>query len=146
MRDIEDRFGDYPIGQVGSLSIWRNSLSHITNNGRLNGFSSKFTRRVGLEIVTPVIQLLKTDIIYPSLNQSVKIIWDCNDNPPSTKIKLNIQSPSMKNKDYSDLLLVGRLPFTVFELGQYKITLMAAIQLNGEVRQTSNQVVVNVRQ
>jgi hypothetical protein len=142
--DIQDRFGDDPIGQSGSLRIWRNTLSRITGNGRLNGFSSKFTRRVGLEIVTPVIQLLKIDPTNPSLNQSVIIIWNCNDNPPSTEVKLNIQSPTMKNTDYSHLSLIGQQPFTASELGEYIITLTAIIQLN-EVRKTSNQVVVIVK-
>jgi hypothetical protein len=42
--DIEFRFGD-------DLRVWREALARITDNGRLDGFSSGFTRRVGLEVV-----------------------------------------------------------------------------------------------
>jgi hypothetical protein len=46
---IEERFGD-PVADPGSaMARWRRALSRITNNGALNGFSSAFTRRTGLE-------------------------------------------------------------------------------------------------
>lgn len=41
--DIAHRFGC-------DLLTWRKALACITDNGRLNGFSSSFTRRVGLEV------------------------------------------------------------------------------------------------
>lgn len=40
--DIEFRFGN-------ELQSWRDALINITENGTLDGFSSQFTRRVGLE-------------------------------------------------------------------------------------------------
>jgi hypothetical protein len=46
--EIEDRFGDST--WVGDrLSPWREALQLITDGGRLNRFSSAFTRRLGLE-------------------------------------------------------------------------------------------------
>jgi hypothetical protein len=41
---VESRYGP-------ALTNWRAALSAITNNGQLNGFSSEFTRRTGLEVV-----------------------------------------------------------------------------------------------
>jgi hypothetical protein len=46
---IEERFGVTPADPVGALRRWRQALNQITENGRLDGFSSAFTRRTGLE-------------------------------------------------------------------------------------------------
>jgi hypothetical protein len=45
--DIEFRFGD---GSDSDLALWRGVLARITDGGRLDGFSSAFTRDTGLEI------------------------------------------------------------------------------------------------
>jgi hypothetical protein len=45
--DIEFRFGD---GTDSDLALWRDVLARITDGGRLDGFSSAFTRDTGLEI------------------------------------------------------------------------------------------------
>jgi hypothetical protein len=45
----EDRFGwSQPSG--GDLGAWRRSLDLLTGSGALDGFSSAFTRRTGLEV------------------------------------------------------------------------------------------------
>jgi hypothetical protein len=46
---IEERFGATPGDPIGNLGRWRQALNQITDNGRLDGFSSAFTRRTGLE-------------------------------------------------------------------------------------------------
>ncbi len=46
---IQARFGDPQSDPNCPLARWRKSLSRITNNGQLNGFSSAFTRQTGLE-------------------------------------------------------------------------------------------------
>lgn len=43
-RDVEFRYG-------ADLITWRAALARITKNGQLDGFSSEFTRRTGLEVV-----------------------------------------------------------------------------------------------
>ena len=48
---IEERFGAAPGEAIGHLDRWRQALSQITENGRLQGFSNAFTRRTGLENV-----------------------------------------------------------------------------------------------
>lgn len=47
--DIEHRFGGGVNG--GDLGAWRRALARITDNGRLDGFSSEFTRTTGLEVI-----------------------------------------------------------------------------------------------
>ena len=46
--DIEHRFGDN--SERNTLRPWREALSRITDGGRLDGFSSAFTRSTGLEV------------------------------------------------------------------------------------------------
>jgi hypothetical protein len=36
--------------RAGSLTTWRQALRRFTQNGRLDGFSSAFTKRTGLEL------------------------------------------------------------------------------------------------
>jgi hypothetical protein len=55
--DIEERFDGKP---NGNLHRWRQALSRITQDGRLDGFSSAFTRRTGLELSLPI-QPVTTD-------------------------------------------------------------------------------------
>ncbi len=48
--DTQRIFGRPNSASNGSLGDWRRSLRTITDNGSLDGFSSEFTRRTGLEI------------------------------------------------------------------------------------------------
>jgi hypothetical protein len=48
-QDVEFRFGDAPGNPAGPLHDWRAVLSSLTDNGRLDAFSSAFTRTTGLE-------------------------------------------------------------------------------------------------
>jgi len=47
--EVERIWGDGPLNPGGDLGNWRAALRYITNDGALNGFSSEFTRRTGLE-------------------------------------------------------------------------------------------------
>jgi hypothetical protein len=46
---IQERFGDPLVDPNSRMARWRKALNLITKNGQLNGFSSAFTRRTGLE-------------------------------------------------------------------------------------------------
>lgn len=48
-RSEVDRIFDAP-PRAGSLTAWRQALRRFTENGRMDGFSSAFTRRAGLEL------------------------------------------------------------------------------------------------
>src|SRR5262249_8673673 len=93
MADIEARFGDSPSSPAGRLRQWRHALSQITDNGRLDGFSSKFTQQVGLEIVSP---RMGTVTMPPTTTVSspVSIVWDCPHNPPLLEVEIEIVFPS----------------------------------------------------
>ena len=123
--DIEDRFGDGPIGPGGNLRIWRNALSRITKNGLLDGFSSTFTSDVGLEIVTPIIYDFRSDILSGADGKNVVTSWDCNDNPRTFGVHLKITGPTTDIPVPSSLPLSGKHSFAVSELGIYKLQLTA---------------------
>src|SRR5262249_22039819 len=46
---VEDRFGRAALVRAGELQTWRDALKIVTDGGRLNRFSSPFTRQTGLE-------------------------------------------------------------------------------------------------
>jgi len=48
--DVERLYGDPAGPGRGALGTWREVLRRLTDNGRLDGFSSEFSRRVGLEV------------------------------------------------------------------------------------------------
>lgn len=48
--EVERIYGDSPLNPGGNLGFWRQALRKITDEGRLDGFSSEFTRRTGLEV------------------------------------------------------------------------------------------------
>lgn len=48
--DIDHRFGDGATPAGGDIGAWREQLAKLTDGGRLDAFSSNFTRQVGLEV------------------------------------------------------------------------------------------------
>lgn len=139
---IQERFGDTFANQTGRLHAWRSALGRITQNGKLDGFSNAFTRRTGLEIVTPIIASLTgsgTVVLLP-----VTFNWDCGQNPPATEIKLEIVYPSVIQMTYMNRPLVGQWQVPATESGVYTATLFAAIDLGGERREVSQQVSVSI--
>jgi hypothetical protein len=140
--EIEHRFGD-------DLRRWRAVLSRLTDNGRLNGFSSLFTRIRGLEIVTPKITLFTARVAAPG---SVLAHWDCSQNPPEsndpavqprTSVRIDVVSPSGRRSSEGPLGLTGDHTFAVTERGTYRLALVATIMLNGS-RETRQPLSVTV--
>jgi hypothetical protein len=139
---VEERFGDTLADQSGPLHEWRNALSRITQNGKLDGFSSAFTRRTGLEIVTPIVGALSAS--GSAKSHSITISWDCDQNPPATEISLQVISPSGVQSSAIAQPLVGQLKVAATESGVYSVSLVAAINLAGERREARQQVDVTI--
>ncbi len=141
MADIQHRFGDKKNTPGGLLGTWRRALSRITDNGRLDGFSSAFTRRVGLEIVTPRIENFTAEA---SVGQSIVARWDCSRNPPGTMVQIDVVGPSGQIGAQAPLDREGQLVFPAFAAGAHALTLRAAITLNGETRETQRALTLAV--
>jgi hypothetical protein len=137
---VEERFGN-------DIYTWREALSRITEHGKLDGFSSEFTRRTGLEIVNPIIGNLSAS--YSFEFKLITIDWDCDQNPPKwTTVRLEVINlanlASGAKTSIVDLPLVGQRQVPVTESGEYSVSLYAAIELGGQRREDSKNVRTNV--
>jgi len=136
-RQIEFRFGDTPTSPVGALHDWRAVLSRLTDNGRLDGFSSDFTRRAGLEVVQPLIG--EFGVTSPPLggNPDCTLAWDCRNNPTGTVASLEIVSPSVSIVSVPALPSQGTHIFAANQLGTWIALLRLSLDANGETRHAS---------
>lgn len=134
--DTERVFGDSTPLPNSSLGRWRGALARLTANGRLDGFSSAFSRRAGLEIVTPIIWHFEASAIRPG--QSIDIGWECKDNPSATLVSLVITSPSGSRTSHRGLPLAGNLSLNATEAGAWRIELLLDLG-TGSLRRTANQ-------
>jgi hypothetical protein len=135
--DIEFRFGDTPSNPTGMLHAWRSVLALLTENGRLDGYTSAFTRRTGLEVVQPAIATFAlTNPSAPPPGQYI-VSWNCVNNPPGTTVRLQVQPPSGVMAPITRLPLSGSHTFNVANHGTYTVTLVADLTRNGITREAT---------
>jgi hypothetical protein len=144
MAEIQQRFGDRKSNPVGPLRTWRAVLSRLTENGRLDAFSTKFTRDVGLEIVMPIIKTFSATVSSAGTGRAIVAHYDCFQNPPATRLQLEIVSASGQRNTIQLVLFAGDRSFAVTERGNFNLTLRATIVLNGEARDATRSLAVNV--
>lgn len=142
--DIEERFGDSPTNPTGSLHTWRAQLARITDNGRLEGFSTDFTRRTGLEIVTPVITSL-TAVGAIVLNP-IPIDWEATHNPPATQVRVEVVTPDGTLSTFTGQPLSGHRDFPTTQVGNHTVTVVASLTVDGTTNETRQSVTVQVLQ
>jgi hypothetical protein len=134
---IEFRFGDSPASPTGSLQTWRSVLAELTDNGRLDGFSSEFTRRAGLEVVQPQINAFLVSTAPSPGAPDCTLSWDCQHNPTGTSVSLEIISPTAGVTSFAALPLQGTQTFAASQVGTYVAILKASLTTNSEVRQAT---------
>ncbi len=142
---IEFRFGDAPGTPSGPLFAWRGVLSRLTDNGRLDGFSSQFTRQTGLEIVQPVIAQFIVDPSAPAPPQSSSwsLLWNCTDNPPATTLALAVLEDNGKPAQFPGLPLAGSHMVQANAADSvYTFVLTASLATNGGTRTATQTIVV----
>ena len=132
--EIEFRFGDLPASPDGPLHDWRAVLGALTDNGRLDGFSSQFTRRAGLEVVQPLIDAFSVASAPSAGNPNCTLAWDCRNNPAGTIVSLEIVSPAAGVTSAPGLALQGTHTFSASQPGTYVAVLRASLTRNGETR------------
>jgi hypothetical protein len=140
--EVEFRFGDTPANPTGALQKWRSVLARLTDNGRLDGFSSDFTRRTGLEVVQPLISSFKISSPPSASNHSCTLTWNCSSNPPGTTVNLGINPPTGSAPAISGLPLSGSYTVAATQTGTYIITLIAGLDRNGENRNATQALTV----
>lgn len=142
--DVEFRFGDAPGNPTGSLHDWRGVLAELTDNGRLNGYSSDFTRRTGLEVVQPVISAFALSGPPSSSTPSFVVTWDCGSNPPETTVQLKIQPPLGAFAPAATVPLSGSYTISAASTGVYTVVLVATLDRNGVPREATSALTVTV--
>jgi len=141
--EVEFRFGD-SVGQPnGPLHTWRNVLSRLTENGRLDGFSSKFTRKAGLEVVKPLVAGFGVTVAPSASHHACTVGWDCTKNPPGTVVRLEVHPPSGNIPTVNGLPLNGTHQVVKTVAGTYQLKLVASLTRNGETREDSRTLNVN---
>jgi hypothetical protein len=135
--DIEFRFGDSPADPSGPLHEWRGVLSKLTENGRLSGFSSQFTRRTGLEVVQPAITAFSVSSPPSPATHTCTVTWDCASNPPETAVRLEVRSPHGSFPPVRGLGLSGSHSVAADGTGVYTIMLVASLTVNGSEREAT---------
>jgi hypothetical protein len=136
-QQIEFRFGGGPGAMAGRLPEWRSVLSRLTDNGRLDGFSSAFTRQTGLEIVQPIITSLAVQTAPTAASPQCVFAWDCSHNPIATTVAIQIAQPSGATQNVAAPPLAGNLTFATPSPGTYTVTLTASLTVNGETNTAS---------
>lgn len=144
MAQIEQRFGDSVKAPGGDLQLWRRALSRVTDNGRLDRFSSRFSRQTGLEVVEPKIGIFGVSRRTALKGEQVTINWDCRANPPETDIEILLSQPTAGAIVTQSLPLIGEHQFEVTETGTYSIGFFVTRTLNNVERQDTRSAFVTV--
>jgi hypothetical protein len=140
--DVERWFGDSAAAPGGRLRAWRDALSSVTDNGRLNGFSSAFTRRTGLEVVQPVVGQTTAMPAAPAAGDIFTVSWDCANNPPGTQVMVVVVAPNATATSFGPLQLVDQLDTVATMAGTYQVIVTAMLTANNQSRADTR--VVNV--
>lgn len=144
MADVEHRYGDSVNAPGGDLGTWRQALSRITDNGRLDGFSSDFTRRTGLEVVYPRIQEFTIDRHAVSTGETITLKWNCLNNPPDSRVNILFSRPTAGSIVINTVPLAGQHQIQVTEPGTHIVNFYVTRTLNGVHRQDSRTAFINV--
>ena len=142
--DIQFRFGDTPANPTGPLQQWRSVLARLTDNGRLNGFSSDFTRTAGLEIVQPQI----SSFSISSRRRRPRIRVPLRGTPSATRPRRPSLSKSAHQAEARRRSPIcwssGSQVVVTSQTGSYTLKLVASLERNGETRRASQSIVVAV--
>ncbi|HMG52822.1 MAG TPA: hypothetical protein VK601_05065, partial [Kofleriaceae bacterium] len=139
---IEFRFGDRVGAPTGPLHTWRGVLAQLTDNGRLDGFSSQFTRHAGLEVVQPRVRDFAVTTAPTPTHHACSVSWDCAHNPPGTTVRLEVHPPSGNIPTATGLPLTGSHQVARTVAGTYQLTLIARFNANGETREDAQTLAV----
>lgn len=141
--NIERRFGDTAVSPSGPLHHWRAALSRLTDNGRLDGFSSAFTRQTGLEVVTPLIG--EWSATGTTTADPIEVQWNWANNPPGTAIEVWVTGPGAGGGTSGPgQPLSGHRQFQAPVAGTYIVGIQAVLTFAGEQRTAIDQTTVVV--
>lgn len=133
-RHVQRWFGDSSITPSGRLGRWRRALAEVTANGRLDGFSSRFTRQTGLEVVKPQPGRIDVVPVAPATGDDVDVRWDCTDNPAGTTAQLYVVAADGTLVENAPVAVRGSTQVNVFVAGSWGVTVVLTYTAFGETR------------
>ena len=117
----------------GPFHKWRKALSQLSANGRLDNFSTLFTKFRGLEITEPLLYGLRASMTEGCDTETTTIDYDALDNPPETHVWL---TQRFDNGTVKDLLPGGTASkgsvAVAIGRGRSQVRLSALRELNGK--------------
>jgi hypothetical protein len=133
--EVQHRYGDGINAPPGDLGAWRAALASITANGRLDGFSNAFTRRTGLEVVSPKVGSVTADVAQAALDQTVTISWNAVDNPAGTTLSLIVAAENGAQLElFGNLSLQGSQTYQIAQHGVHHFTVQTSYTFSSETR------------
>ncbi|WP_127571984.1 hypothetical protein [Georgenia faecalis] len=141
--DVERGFGDSAAAPGGPLGSWRAVLARLTDNGRLDGFSSAATRAWGLEVVAPVAGSIAVDDLAPGVGRPISLRWDCAANPPSARLRLQ-DFAATEVRELGTHPLQGEIAHTFTTPGTHRVLLTVSTGTGGDLRTAHTGVTVTV--
>ncbi|MFF1657755.1 hypothetical protein [Streptomyces sp. NPDC058255] len=106
MDNVETSYSPNP--PYGALFKWRAALSELTDHGRYDIFSTRFSKQMGLEITDPIIPVGGFLVVptYGCVDEQTTVTWEAIRNPPETRASL-IVTPRQGNPKSFSLDLSG---------------------------------------
>ncbi len=126
--DTERIFGGPGVPAASNLGRWRAALSSVTDNGRLDGFSSDFTRQTGLEVVSAALREFGAESTVVQVGAPITVSWDARNNPAGTTVGLTVIEDVAGPREQRRVVaergdLAGSYTFTAAEPGTYVVGL-----------------------
>jgi hypothetical protein len=144
MAEVERRFGDTVAAPGGDLGVWRAALGRVSDNGRLDGFSSKFTRRTGLEVVAPRLGAMTVTPGNVAVGDTVTVEWDAAENPPGASVTFHVVTAAGWIHNVADLPHVGSQTYRVGSQTPHTFGIEVGYQLNDAWRYATQYSSVTV--
>ena len=117
--DVKRLFGD----PIDYLAVWKRALARLTADGRLNGFSSRFTQQRGLEVAPPPVHAFSVDRTSVAVGEPVAVNWDASSSPDGSTVALVISAAGVQTPAVDSLPLVGSYEFRPSGSGEHCIAL-----------------------
>jgi hypothetical protein len=130
-----------PVGPFGGLYKWRDALSFVTEHGRYPVFSTEFSRRVGLEITTPIVQSFWVQPTDGCASEQATVTWEAISNPPETQAYLVI-TPEKGNPTRLSLPGLNGTTSVALGPGRSIFALVLERELNGRIYRDKRELPV----
>ena len=145
VEEIQNRFGDAPSLPGGRLGEWRNVLSRFTSNGLHYAFSSSYSMRLGLEVVSPKITSLEADQVTIRFGEDARVRWRAAENPFGfCWPRLDVHTATGQVASYHLYTMVGEKVVRHLGRGVHKFELVITCQFDGDVRETRRSLSITV--